>query len=120
MPGGPQRGLRARGDNDVDLEPHQLGCEVGKPLSLSLRISELEGDVLSLHIPEIPQALREGHELGRGAQVDSGQHTNAKDLLRLLRLSGGQQRAEEAEGEKDAAAGLPRMVISFFRPGTPG
>ena len=96
---------RARGDNDVDLEPHQLGREVGKPLSLSLRVPELEGDVLSLHIPEILQALREGHELGRGAQVDSGQHADAKDLLRLLRLSGGQQRAEEAEGKKDAADG---------------
>ena len=70
---------------------------------LALGGAELEDEVLALHIPEFLQALREGHEMGRGARVAGGQKADAKHFGRLLRYRGGQRRAEEAENEEDAA-----------------
>jgi hypothetical protein len=98
VPGCPQRGLSARGDHDVDLKPDQLGREVGKPIRLALRVPELDDEILALHIPKIPQALREGYARDPGARVGGSQDADAKDLLRLLCL-GRERRQEQAEGE---------------------
>src|SRR5713101_6786037 len=49
-------------DNDINLEPHQLGYKIRKPLQLPLRPSEFNGDVLPLHPAAFAESLREGLE----------------------------------------------------------
>ena len=58
------RGVIARHD-DVDLEAHQLGGEVGEPFGAPARQAPLDGDILALHIPELAQPLVKGARVSR-------------------------------------------------------
>ena len=42
--------------NDINLETHQLGRKAREPIELPLRISVLDGDVLSFDVAEIAQS----------------------------------------------------------------
>ena len=42
--------------DDIDLETHQLGCRLRGPIDLSLRISVLDGDVLSFYVAKLAQS----------------------------------------------------------------
>ena len=44
-------------DDDINLETHQLGCKLGGSIRLPLRISILDGEVLSLYVAKLAQAL---------------------------------------------------------------
>jgi len=49
-------------DDDVHLQTDQVGREGGVAIILALGPSGLDGDVLTFHIAQIPQALAEGLE----------------------------------------------------------
>jgi len=51
---------RRAGINDVHLEPHQLGNEVGNALVPVLRIAPLNDEVAALDVAEVMQTLPEG------------------------------------------------------------
>src|SRR5215475_8919819 len=42
--------------DDINLESHQLGRKLREPIDLSLRISVLDGDVLSVYIAKLAQS----------------------------------------------------------------
>ena len=42
--------------DDINLEMHQLGRQLRKPILLPLRMSVLEGDVLSLYVAKLAQS----------------------------------------------------------------
>ena len=42
--------------DDIDLETHQLGRKLREPIALSLRISVLDGDVLSFYVAKLAQS----------------------------------------------------------------
>ena len=43
--------------DDINLETHQLGRKLREPIELSLRISVLDGDVLSFYVAKLAQSL---------------------------------------------------------------
>jgi hypothetical protein len=42
--------------DDINLETHQLGRKLREPIDLSLRISVLDGDVLSFYVATLAQS----------------------------------------------------------------
>ena len=42
--------------DEINLETHQLGRKLRKPIALSLRISVLGGDVLSFYVAKLAQS----------------------------------------------------------------
>src|SRR5262245_18965558 len=42
--------------DDINLETHQLGRKLREPIDLSLRISVLDGDVLSFYVAKLAQS----------------------------------------------------------------
>ena len=42
--------------DDINLETHQLGRKLRKPIELPLRISVLDGDVLSFYVAKLAQS----------------------------------------------------------------
>ena len=42
--------------DDINLETHQLGRELREPIELPLRISVLDGDVLSFYVATLAQS----------------------------------------------------------------
>ena len=93
---GGHRDWRPRGDDDVDLEPDQLGREVGQPVESTLCKSILDGKILALNPPELaeplPERLNEISAVGRAAR----EITYPVDLSRRLR-PGGERRGNEAQ-----------------------
>src|SRR3989442_1009322 len=90
-----------RCDDQVPLEPDQLGRQVGQPVDPTLRISIVDDNILALNPPELAQPLPERVEVGR--PVGRGRHpkeTYPRHLSRLLRV-GGERHGEKGEGEDD-------------------
>ena len=46
--------------DDINLETYQIGGKLRKPIKLPLRISVLEGDVLSFYIAKLAQSQPNG------------------------------------------------------------
>ena len=42
--------------DDINLETHQLGRKLREPIALPLRISVLDGDVLSFYVAKLAQS----------------------------------------------------------------
>jgi hypothetical protein len=78
-----------RCDDEVHLEPDQLGRQVGQPVDPILRISIVDDNILALNPPELAQPLPERVEqerpIGRGRQTKK---TYPRHLSRLLRVGG--------------------------------
>src|SRR5499426_197747 len=95
---GCRRYLRPRRcDDEVHLEPDQLGRQVGQPVDPILRISIVDDDILALNPPELaqplPERVEQGRPIGTGREAKK---TYPRHLSRLLRV-GGERRGEEAE-----------------------
>jgi len=106
---------RAPRDNDVNLERHQLGRELGKPIRLPLRIPALEGQVLPLDVSELVQALVEWLENGCRMRSGAGHQEAYPGHLpglanRLLRASRERPSSRAAEECDECAA--PHLVTS--------
>src|SRR3990172_5270467 len=78
--------LRSCRDANVNLEPDQLGREIGKPFGPYLRRWELKSNVLAIHITEfakpLPECLPEVQALGDGT---GRKNTYPRHVPRLLR-----------------------------------
>ena len=111
---------RRRRDDDVDLQPDQLGREVGQPVEPTLRESILDDDVLALDPPELTQPFPERLA---GTAVTGGragrEEADPIDLPRRLRL-GGERRGEEAEGASDEGSPVHYWITSSARASTAG
>ena len=53
------------GHNQIDLQADQLGGEIGEALGASLGIPPLDGDVVTIDVPEITKPLKERVKDGR-------------------------------------------------------
>ena len=53
------RRLRSCYHDDINLETHQLGRKLREPIELPLRISVLDGDVLSFYVTKLAQSQPE-------------------------------------------------------------
>ena len=77
----------SRYQDEINFESHQLGCKLRLSAALSLRISVLDGDVLSFYVAKLAQGPP--NCLGTGGVTNSValiQIPYARDFLRLLRL----------------------------------
>src|SRR5262245_34438581 len=99
---------------------HQLGCKLGEPILLSLAVSVLDGDILSLNPAKLAQLLTkrtyEGRAAGSGAIE---QENDSEDFPCLLRGGSNAQRKEH--GKKDEAGDeigysvhLPRNLLPLW------
>src|SRR5262249_9902368 len=50
----------SRGDNEIDLQPDQLGCDLGEAFGASLRPADLDRDGMALDPAEFAQSLHKG------------------------------------------------------------
>jgi hypothetical protein len=87
--------------DDIDLQPDQLGREVGQAVRPALRESRLDDDVLALDPPELTQPFPKRRA---GTAVTGGRAGREKadpvDLPRRLRADGARCR-EDAHGARD-------------------
>ena len=66
-------GWDALGQDDIHLEANKLGCQRGQSRLLPLRRAVLQGDTLTLHIPEVAESLAEDLEDGMGDRGSEAQ-----------------------------------------------
>ena len=59
---GGQSGRRARGHDDIDVEPYQFGRELSERIELSLGIAIINDEVTALDVAEVAQSLTERFE----------------------------------------------------------
>ena len=59
--------------DDINLETHQLGRKLREPIDLALRISVLDGDVLSFYVAKLAQS--QPNCLGTGGLSSLGRST---------------------------------------------
>ena len=57
--------MRARRvqDDQIHFELYQLGSELWKPLGPALRIAPLDGEVLSLYVTKVPEAVKKAVQI---------------------------------------------------------
>ena len=81
----PQDGCGSRRDNDIDLEPDELGRDLGVALVASLRPAILDRDVATLDPTKFAQPLhKSGNPLALNRRV-GGQESDGRQFARLLR-----------------------------------
>src|SRR4030095_6495255 len=79
----------SRSQDEIQLETHQLGRKLRLPAALSLRISVLDGDVLSFYVAKLAQSQLNCLDTGGVTNaVALIQIPYARDLLCLLRVGG--------------------------------
>jgi len=105
--GGLHLGRRSRED-DVDFQADQVGCGFGQPFGRFSR-SKRNGNVLSLNIPEVPQAYP---QCFYPVRRNGGYGTQIPDLVDLRRLLGlARERCKcEAESENDREPDQPHAA----------
>src|SRR2546427_9708152 len=84
--GCPALRIPSRYDDDIYLEPYQLGRKLRSPIELSVGIAILDGNVLPFYVAEFaqrqPNCLRTG---GLTSRTAVRQVADPGDFLRLLR-----------------------------------
>ena len=91
----------------------QLSCEGRVSLGLALAGAELDDEVLPLNVAEVPEAVLEGLDEGRGAGLGGAQQADPGDFPRRLRVRA-ERRGEEAEdGEEQGSR--PSQVYDCLR-----
>jgi hypothetical protein len=94
-------------DDDVHLELHQLGRELGEAFGSRMRSSPFNGDVLSLHVAELTQSVVKGI-------VKPGiclEHANPRNLWQLLRLRSERRGEEHDGGPHDERSAIHHWMI---------
>ena len=85
-PAWPRGLLGSRRDDDVDLEPDELGRDLGVALVASLRPAILDRDGATLDPAEFAQSLHKGGgPLAPGRRRGRAQEPDGRQLRRLLR-----------------------------------
>ena len=73
-------------DNDIDLQPHQLGRDFGVALGASLRPTNLDGDSATLDPTKFAQPLQQsGDPMPVDRRRAPAQEPDGWQFLRLLR-----------------------------------
>jgi hypothetical protein len=73
-------------DNDIDLEPDELGGNLGEALATALRPAIFNRDVATLDPAELAQPLQEsGDPVARGGRRGHAGKPNGRQPARLLR-----------------------------------
>jgi hypothetical protein len=85
----------------LNLEPDQLGHQVGEPLFPPLRIAGLNDKVLALDIAEVAQPLPEGLQSWIGIAGRAGLEPTDPIHVRRRLGGGGKRRHEDGQGEDD-------------------
>jgi hypothetical protein len=90
-----------RSHDHVDFETHEIGCEVGEAVQLTLGKSILDGDVLSLDPSEVAKTLPERLFRRHGGSARKRREkSDPRNLCRLLRV-GHERPGNEARSERD-------------------
>ena len=96
----------SRRDNDIDLEPDELGRDLGEALAASLRPAILDRDGAALDPAEFAQPLhKSGDPWARGRGCRPDQKPDGRQLCRLLR----------ARRERPRRAAPPSSVMNSRR-----
>ena len=101
------RGLAAvaRRDDDIDLEPDELGRDLGEALAASLRPAILDRDGATLDPAEFAQPLhKSGGPLALGCRRARAQEPDGRQLRRLLRPRRERPRGRRAAEQRDELA----------------
>ena len=108
------RGLRvAVRDNDIDLEPDELGRDLGEALVASLRPAILDRDGATLDPAEFAQPLhKSGDPLALGRRRARAQEPDGRQLSRLLRARRERPRRRRAAEQRDELAPLHSITSS--------
>ena len=95
----------SRRDNDIDLEPDELGRDLGEALAASLRPAILDRDGAALDPAEFAQPLhKSGGPLAPGRRRARAQEPDGRQLRRLLRARRERPRRRRAAEQRDELA----------------
>ena len=95
---------RSRGDNDVDLEPDELGRDLDEALGASFRPAILNRDGATLYPAEFMQSLRKSDDqLAFGRTRALARKSDGPQLPRLLRPRRQRPRRRTAEQRDELA-----------------
>ena len=110
----------AGGEEDIDVEPNEIGRERRHRLRLLSAKSILQRDRPPLDIAELAQSFAERADTPNGL-VDGAvtEDAHRRDSGRLLGLSG-ERRGEETEGASDEGAPVHYWITSSARASTDG
>ena len=87
-------------DQDIRLELHQLGGEIGNAIVAALAEAVIDDDVLTLGVAELVQPLAKPRGLDRVSRRSSvPDPADSRDLSRLLRAHRGRPRRRRTGGE---------------------
>ena len=96
---------RSRGDNDVDLEPDELGRDLDEALGASFRPAILNRDGATLYPAKFTQSLRKGGDkLALGRTRALARKSDGLQLPRLLRARRERPRSGRAAEQRDERA----------------
>ena len=99
------RTARSRRDNDIDLEPDELGRDLGEALAASLRPAILDRDGATLDPAEFAQPLhKSGDPWARSRRRGRAQEPDGRQLRRLLRARRERPRRRRAAEQRDELA----------------
>jgi hypothetical protein len=108
-------------DQDIRLELHQLGGEVGQEVVAALAEAIVDDDVLPLDIAELHQPLAKSRHLGRiSGRSSSPDPADPRDLRRLLRAPIERPRATCAANEECRRAQLEQISTAALPVPVPG
>src|SRR5215469_4865145 len=80
------QGGRHSGNKDIDLQPHEFLCNLGKSLVLALYGAPFDHEILSFNVAEFAHALHErGLTTGSSPTPYCAEKPDAPDLSPLLR-----------------------------------
>ena len=100
-------------DNDIDLEPDELGGDLGEALAASLRPAILDRDGATLDPTEFAQPLHEsGDPLAVGRRRARAQEPDGRQLAGLLRARRERPRRRRAAEKRDELAAFHSITSS--------
>src|SRR5262249_52323625 len=100
-------------DNDIDLEPDELGREFGGAVAASLRPAIVDRKVATLDPAEFAQPLhKSGDPMAVGRRRAGAQETDSRQLSRLLRPRRERPRRRRAAEQRDELATFHSITSS--------
>jgi hypothetical protein len=101
-------------DNDIDLEPDELGSDLGHALGTSLRPAMLDCDIATLDPAEFAQSLRKsGGPWARCRRRGRAQEPDGRQFPRLLRPRHHRPRRRRDSDKRDE---LATFQLTKFHP----
>src|SRR5262249_23418883 len=102
-----------RRDNDIDLEPDELGRDLGVALGATLRPAILDDDVATLDPPKFAQSLHESRNpWGRRRRRGRAQEPDDRQFRRLLCARRERPRHRRAAEQRDELAARHSITSS--------